>query len=95
MHGQTSTRLAEAIEELSERERLVTTLYYYEEMTMREIGLALEMDPTRVSQIHAKAVRHLRTTLSDFSTRGGKSSPRLLLGGANAPLQVVLQNFAA
>jgi RNA polymerase sigma factor FliA len=95
MHGQTSTRLAEAIEELSERERLVTTLYYYEEMTMREIGLALEMDPTRVSQIHAKAVRHLRSTLSDFSTRGGKSRPQLLHGGAIAPLRVVLENSAA
>jgi hypothetical protein len=62
---------------------------------MREIGQVLEMDPTRVSQIHAKAVGHLRTTLSDFSTRGGKNSPRLLHGGAIAPLRVALQNSAA
>ena len=59
-------KLAAAIDQLTERERLVMTLYYYEEMTMKEIGLTLGVVESRVSQIHASAVLHLRTTLSDL-----------------------------
>lgn len=57
-------RLAEAIGELPEKERLVLTLYYYEEMTMKEIGLTLNVVESRVSQIHSSAVLHLRTKLA-------------------------------
>jgi RNA polymerase sigma factor FliA len=64
IRGQMGERLTLAIEELSERERLVTTLYYYEELTLREIGLAMGLDPTRVSQIRGSAVSHLRAALS-------------------------------
>jgi len=64
IRGEMGERLILAIEELSERERLVTTLYYYEELTLREIGLAMGLDPTRVSQIRGSAVSHLRTALS-------------------------------
>jgi RNA polymerase sigma factor for flagellar operon FliA len=46
------------------------TLYYYEEMTMREIGLALGVVESRVSQMHASAVVHLRAALRDLATRG-------------------------
>jgi RNA polymerase sigma factor for flagellar operon FliA len=46
------------------------TLYYYEEMTMREIGLALGVVESRVSQVHASAVVHLRAALRDLSGRG-------------------------
>jgi RNA polymerase sigma factor for flagellar operon FliA len=59
--------LAAAIEQLPERERLVVTLYYYEEMTMKEIGLALSVVESRVSQIHSSAVAHLRARLQDFA----------------------------
>ena len=45
------------------------TLYYYEEMTMREIGLALGVVESRVSQVHASAVVHLRAALRDLATR--------------------------
>jgi RNA polymerase sigma factor FliA len=74
-------RLAEAIANLPERERLVMTLYYYEEMTMREIGLALGVVESRVSQVHASAVGHLRATLKDLGSRGparekGSEEPR-------------------
>ena len=41
------------------------TLYYFEEMTMREIGLALGVVESRVSQVHASAVVHLRAALKD------------------------------
>jgi RNA polymerase sigma factor for flagellar operon FliA len=70
-------RLTGAIQDLPERERLVMTLYYYEEMTMREIGLALGVVESRVSQIHASAVLHLRSALSDLSSRGSLPRKRL------------------
>jgi RNA polymerase sigma factor for flagellar operon FliA len=70
LRGELEERLAEAITRLPERERLVMTLYYYEEMTMREIGLALGVVESRVSQIHASAVVHLRATLKDLAGPG-------------------------
>jgi len=55
--------VAKAIDELPEKERLVVTLYYWEELTMKEIGKVLEISESRVSQIHSKAVMHLRAKL--------------------------------
>ncbi len=63
-------RLSDAISNLPDRERLVMTLYYFEEMTMREIGLALGVVESRVSQVHASAVVHLRAALRDLAARG-------------------------
>jgi RNA polymerase sigma factor for flagellar operon FliA len=57
-------RLTEAIKELPEQERMVMNLYYYEETFMKEIGLILGVHESRVSQIHASAVLHLRARLS-------------------------------
>jgi RNA polymerase sigma factor FliA len=59
-------RLADAIESLPERERLVVALYYYENLTLREIGEVLGVTESRVSQLHTKAVLALR---SRFATR--------------------------
>jgi RNA polymerase sigma factor for flagellar operon FliA len=56
-------KLAEAIETLSERERLIVTLYYYEELTLREIGEILSLTEGRICQIHAQAVVRLQNTL--------------------------------
>lgn len=56
--------LAEAIEELPEKERLVLSLYYYEEFTMKEIGALLGVNESRVSQLHTKAALRLRSRLS-------------------------------
>ena len=56
--------LAEAITGLSEKEQLVLSLYYYEELTMKEIGAALGYTESRISQIHTKAMLKLRTRLS-------------------------------
>ncbi len=67
LRGELEERLTEAIAGLPERERLVMTLYYYEEMTMREIGLALGVVESRVSQVHASAVVHLRAALRDLA----------------------------
>jgi len=70
LRGELEERLADAINHLPDRERLVMTLYYYEEMTMREIGLALGVVESRVSQVHASAVVHLRAALKDLVARG-------------------------
>jgi len=66
LRSEMRSRLAAAIDQLPERERLVMTLYYYEEMTMKEIGLTLGVVESRVSQIHASAVLHLRALLADI-----------------------------
>jgi len=73
LRGELEGRLGEAIANLPDRERLVMTLYYYEEMTMREIGLALGVVESRVSQVHASAVIHLRGALRDLAARGAFS----------------------
>jgi RNA polymerase sigma factor for flagellar operon FliA len=70
LRGELEERLAEAIANLPDRERLVMSLYYYEEMTMREIGLALGVVESRVSQVHASAVVHLRAALKDLANKG-------------------------
>jgi RNA polymerase sigma factor for flagellar operon FliA len=57
-------RIAEAIERLPEREKLVIALYYYENLTLREIGEVLRVTESRVSQLHTKAVLGLRAHLS-------------------------------
>jgi len=69
LRGELEDRLTDAIAHLPDRERLVMTLYYYEEMTMREIGLALGVVESRVSQVHASAVVHLRAALRDLAAR--------------------------
>jgi RNA polymerase sigma factor for flagellar operon FliA len=56
-------RLAEAIESLPDRERLVIALYYYETLTLREIGEVLGVTESRVSQLHTKAVLGMRSHL--------------------------------
>jgi RNA polymerase sigma factor for flagellar operon FliA len=54
-------RLADSIQGLPERERLVIALYYYEHLTLREIGEVLGVTESRVSQLHTKAVLGLRS----------------------------------
>jgi RNA polymerase sigma factor for flagellar operon FliA len=56
--------LAEAISDLPEREKLVVTLYYYEELTLREIGEVLGVTESRVSQLHTKAILRMKAHLS-------------------------------
>ena len=56
-------RLTEAIASLPEREQLVVALYYYENLTLREIGEVLGVTESRVSQLHTKAVMRLKTHL--------------------------------
>ena len=60
--------IAKAIDALPEKERLMVSLYYYEELTMKEIGAVLDITESRVSQIHSKAVYRLRTKLKAIIT---------------------------
>jgi RNA polymerase sigma factor FliA len=62
-------RLANAISALPEREKVVIALYYYENLTLREIGDVLGVTESRVSQLHTKAVLRLRSRLgSEYPT---------------------------
>jgi RNA polymerase sigma factor for flagellar operon FliA len=58
-------RLAHAISNLPEREKIVIALYYYEGLTLREIGEVLDVTESRVSQLHTKAVLRLKGRLKD------------------------------
>jgi len=60
---ETKDRLADAIARLPEREKLVVALYYYENLTLREIGEVLGVTESRVSQLHTKAVLRLKSRL--------------------------------
>jgi RNA polymerase sigma factor FliA len=68
MQGEMKQRLIDAIDELPEKERMVLTLYYYEELTMKEIALTLGVVESRISQIHSSAVVRLRTSLAGLRT---------------------------
>jgi RNA polymerase sigma factor for flagellar operon FliA len=55
--------VAKAIANLPEKEKLVVSLYYYDELTMREIGEVLGYTESRISQMHTKAILRLRARL--------------------------------
>ena len=57
--------LAKAINILPDKEKMVVTLYYYEELTLKEISLILKLSEARVSQLHTKAVIRLKGALAN------------------------------
>jgi RNA polymerase sigma factor for flagellar operon FliA len=63
LKGEARERVLAAIDALPDRERLVILFYYFEEMTMREIGMVLGVVESRVSQIHHETLRRLRSSL--------------------------------
>ena len=58
--------LVKALDQLTEKERNVVVLYYYEEMTLKEISLVLEVSESRISQLHTKALKKMRAILGDY-----------------------------
>ncbi len=68
--------LADAIRSLPEREALVITLYYYEEMTMKEIGKVFSLTESRICQVHANALLHLFHELSTAAMEAMTSIPQ-------------------
>ena len=61
--------IAKAIDDLPEKEKQVISLYYYDELTMKEIGKVLDLTESRVSQIHTKAVLRLRVRIKNLRNR--------------------------
>ncbi len=74
LKGEMRQYLIDAIESLPEKERLVVTLYYYEELTMKEIGLTLGVVESRISQIHSSAVLHLRASLQALGSKAAAAT---------------------
>jgi len=60
--------IARQIEKLSDNERLAITLYYYEEMNLKEIGVVLGISESRVCQLHTQAIDHIRRGIKKCST---------------------------
>ncbi|MCL2702285.1 MAG: FliA/WhiG family RNA polymerase sigma factor [Defluviitaleaceae bacterium] len=71
LRGETKDMLIQAIERLTEKERIVVTLYYYEEMTLKEISKVLSVTESRVSQIHSKAMFKLKMRLGKYFSAAG------------------------
>lgn len=61
--------VAHAIEDLPEKEKEVISLYYYDELTMKEIGEVLDLTESRVSQIHTKAILRLRVRINNLKSK--------------------------
>jgi RNA polymerase sigma factor for flagellar operon FliA len=78
------TLLAQAIEELDEKERQVLGLYYLEELTMKEVGVILDVGESRVSQIHTAALIRLRSRLQGRISSSAGSKPIRRSGGSQA-----------
>jgi RNA polymerase sigma factor for flagellar operon FliA len=74
LQGEMRQLLIDGIEELPEKERMVMTLYYYEELNMKEIGMTLGVVESRVSQLHSAAVARLRGVLTTTATSASRQS---------------------
>jgi RNA polymerase sigma factor for flagellar operon FliA len=69
LQGERRAQLAEAVSQLSEREQLILSLYYKEELTMKEVSKVVGIAVSRVSQIHAAAMVKLRASLNHLRER--------------------------
>ncbi len=58
--------LRQAIDSLGEKEKLVVSLYYYEELTLKEISRVLELSESRISQIHSQAIKKMRPIMGEY-----------------------------
>ncbi len=68
MEKEMKKSLVEALDSLTEKERNVVLLYYYEELTLKEISRAMSVSESRVSQLHSKALKKMKTFLGDNFT---------------------------
>lgn len=62
--------LGDIIDELPEKQKLVVSLYYYEELTYKEIGTIMKLSESRISQIHSKAIYNIRNKLEKIGVSG-------------------------
>ena len=61
------SNLSDAISKLKEKDRIVLNLYYYERLTLKEIGKVLEVSESRVCQLHSRAIRNLREKMKELN----------------------------
>ena len=59
-------KIVDALKKLPEKEKQVLILYYYDDLTLKEIGEVLEVSESRVSQLHTRAIQDLRCSLSEI-----------------------------
>ena len=76
---ETRNRVRAAIQSLPWRERKVVGLYYYGEVTMKQIGAEIGVNESRVSQLHARAIRRLRDSLGDMNAESAAEMKRELI----------------
>lgn len=69
-------QLAEAISHLPDREQMILSLYYRDELTLKEISTVLEISESRACQLHARAVLRLRSALASFAQSATDALPR-------------------
>jgi len=77
--SETRERVRAAIQSLPWRERKVVGLYYYGEVTMKQIGAEIGVNESRVSQLHARAIRRLRDALGDMNPQKVAEMKRQLI----------------
>ncbi len=65
-HSNFKASLTDVIKELPAREKMVMSLYYNEELNLKEIGLVMEISESRVCQIHSQALKHIRNKMADW-----------------------------
>ena len=58
--------LAEALEQLTEKEKKVILLYYYEDLTLKEISNVLEVSESRISQLHTRALQKMKVKMGPY-----------------------------
>src|SRR5499426_2506882 len=85
---ETRERVRAAIQSLPWRERKVIGLYYYGEVTMKQIGSEIGVNESRVSQLHARAIRRLREALGDMNPQKVAEMRRQLIAFATAKPQM-------
>lgn len=64
--GELKEKLKDALQKLTERERRVIELYYYEELTLKEISSVLEVSESRVSQLHTRGLQKMKAVMGDY-----------------------------
>src|SRR6184192_268555 len=92
---ETRERVRAAIQLLPWRERKVVGLYYYGEVTMKQIGAEIGVNESRVSQLHARAIRRLKDALGDMNTHQAAEMRAALLAFASKPKMVKAELPAA
>src|SRR5216110_3529481 len=89
--SETRDRIRTALQSLPWRERKVIGLYYYGEVTMKQIGAAIGVNESRVSQLHARAIRRLKEALGDMNPQQVAEMHRQLVAFTAKPKMVKME----